>query len=175
MLNREAKRNGSAPAPGRFGAPSGPDPREAGRRGGKASGVSRRLRPLLELEQGVAASKNGHAKFELLMVKLRQMDNLERAQIEADRRVRDARWRLQELNAQDEEMREERARLLAAREALHRRNERLQAAVQANALELVDRLKALSDDELDAVLSALDVLEPVPEEATEDAEVPAAP
>jgi hypothetical protein len=42
------------------------DPVEAGRKGGRASGVSRRLRPLRELEQGVLESRNGLAKFELL-------------------------------------------------------------------------------------------------------------
>jgi hypothetical protein len=53
------------------------DPVEAGRKGGRASGVSRRLRPLRELEQGVLESRNGLAKFELLRLKRKQLAALE--------------------------------------------------------------------------------------------------
>lgn len=38
------------------------DPVEAGRRGGVASGLARRLRPQRELELGIVASNNGAAK-----------------------------------------------------------------------------------------------------------------
>jgi hypothetical protein len=57
MLNQGAKQS-------RFGA--GTDPVAAGRAGGIASGVARRLRAVRELERGVAESRNGLAKLSLL-------------------------------------------------------------------------------------------------------------
>lgn len=54
------------------------DPREAGRKGGVASGVARRLRPLREPEAGIADSRNGAAKAKLLELKHREMADLER-------------------------------------------------------------------------------------------------
>jgi hypothetical protein len=63
------------------------DPVEAGRRGGRASGIARRLKPLRELEAGIAESRNGAAKMKLHEVKRRQLAELERAQLEADRTV----------------------------------------------------------------------------------------
>ena len=77
MLNREAERNASAPAPSRFGAPTGPDPAEAGRRGGLASGVARRQRPLRLLEAKILESKNGAAQAKLLELKRRDEAKLE--------------------------------------------------------------------------------------------------
>jgi hypothetical protein len=44
------------------------DPVEAGRRGGIASGMSRRQRPQRELEQRIASSRNGAAQLGLLKV-----------------------------------------------------------------------------------------------------------
>jgi hypothetical protein len=49
----------TAVAPWLFGAPGGPDPVEAGRRGGRASARARRESPIRELEQRVAATRNG--------------------------------------------------------------------------------------------------------------------
>jgi hypothetical protein len=86
-VNREANQNGkptaTRPVPWRFGAP-GVDPVEIGRRGGIASGVSRRQRPLRELEAKVAESRNGAAQFGLLRLKIEQDQELERARFRAD-------------------------------------------------------------------------------------------
>src|SRR5262245_39449789 len=65
------------------------DPVEAGRRGGRASALSRRLRPIRELERGIAESNNGAAKVALLRQKRQEMAAVEREQIRLDRLVCD--------------------------------------------------------------------------------------
>jgi hypothetical protein len=56
------------------------DPVEAGRRGGIASGIARRLKPLRDLERGVIESRNGAAKVKLLEQKQKELAALEREQ-----------------------------------------------------------------------------------------------
>jgi hypothetical protein len=63
------------------------DPREAGRRGGVQSGISRRLRPQRLLEERIAASSNGAALFALLKVRQDREQELERRRLEADRQL----------------------------------------------------------------------------------------
>lgn len=63
ITNRRGKRDD---APWLFGAPTGPDPSEAGRRGGIKSGITRRQKPLRQLEQRVAQTGNGYALVRLL-------------------------------------------------------------------------------------------------------------
>jgi hypothetical protein len=54
----------------------GVDLAAAGRKGGKASGLSRRLRPVRELERGIVESRNGAAKVKLLAIKRREAAEL---------------------------------------------------------------------------------------------------
>jgi hypothetical protein len=77
----------TALAPHGFGGPSGPDPVEVGRRGGIASGVSRRLREQRELEAKILASKNGAAIGELLEIRLERERDLERERFRLDQTV----------------------------------------------------------------------------------------
>lgn len=83
-MNQATKQpqNGNGP---RFGA--GIDPREAGRRGGIASGVSRRLRPQRELEAKIASTRNGAAIAVVYKTQLERDRALEHARIAADRDV----------------------------------------------------------------------------------------
>jgi hypothetical protein len=78
--NHETKRPGV-----RFGA--GIDPVSAGRAGGIASGLSRRLRPQRELEAKIAATKNGAALAVLLRTHLERDQALEREILQRDGRV----------------------------------------------------------------------------------------
>src|SRR5689334_15373347 len=90
--NQTGKRIGA-----RFGADT--DPREAGRRGGLASGVARRQAPMRELEAKVLESRNGAAAVKLLEIRMRRDQALEREQIRLDRLVC-------ELAAEEDELRE---------------------------------------------------------------------
>jgi len=94
VVNQAAKRPQAARGP-RFGA--GIDPREAGRRGGVASGISRRQRPIRELESKVLESRNGAAAVKLLEIRMRRDRALEAAQINADRTVM---WLVEEADAE---------------------------------------------------------------------------
>src|SRR5262245_51997950 len=66
---------------------NGVDPVEAGRRGGIASGLSRRLRPQRELARGITESKNGQAKYALLRDMRRDEQRLLDEQRRADELV----------------------------------------------------------------------------------------
>lgn len=61
--------------------------RAAGAKGGRASGVSRRLRKQRELEAKVIASRNGAAAMKLLELKRRDQAELLDRQLAADRMV----------------------------------------------------------------------------------------
>lgn len=65
----------------------GVDVRAAGAKGGRASGVSRRLRKQRELEAKVIASRNGAAAMKLLELKRRDQAELLDRQLAADRMV----------------------------------------------------------------------------------------
>lgn len=96
----------------------GVDLREAGRRGGHASGVSRRLREQRELEAGIIQSRNGAAKAKLLEQKRRDQAELLERQLEADRMVSELdteaenlRATIKDLGAECDALRAERATL----------------------------------------------------------------
>src|SRR4029077_14548057 len=86
LSKRDAKRNGSAPAPHQFGSP-GRAPAELGRRGGVASGRSRQQRPLRLLEAKILASSNGAAAMKLLEIKRRELAERKREHRRADELV----------------------------------------------------------------------------------------
>jgi hypothetical protein len=113
ITNHETKRPGA-----RFGADI--DPVEAGRRGGVASGIARRLKPQRDLEARVLESRNGAAAYALLRDKRRQHAALERAQVEAD-------WMVVGLMEQAEEERARIARLRAEVDELEARRAHLES------------------------------------------------
>ena len=109
--------------PWQFGA--GVDPREAGRKGGRASGLSRRLRPQRQLEEGIVESRNGAAKAKLLEIRMRRERELEQERIRMDAavaRAREERWELEDVvNGQRRRlawMRRRGAEIVAALEAM---------------------------------------------------------
>ena len=110
MLDREAKRNGSATAsalaPWKFGAP-GRDPAEFGRRGGIASGQSRRQREQRELERRIReTTKNGAALYGLLRLHEEREQDLRDRRAAADEKVMQAYVQLDQLQeASDRERR----------------------------------------------------------------------
>jgi hypothetical protein len=136
----------------------GVDLREAGRKGGKASGVSRRLRPLRELEAGIVESRNGAAKWKLLETRRRQLAELERARLLADERLlglmdeadaeRATIARLRERRREYEAAVTQRLAQLEARERL------MIAAVKAAEGDLARRLRDLDDDSIACLLRA---------------------
>jgi hypothetical protein len=83
-MNRAAERPQKPGGP-RFGA--GIDARAAGRRGGQASGLSRRLRPQRQLEEKIINSKNGAAQAKLLEIRMRREAALDRERTRLDRLV----------------------------------------------------------------------------------------
>src|SRR3954452_5259093 len=56
----------------------------ADRKGGRGSGLSRRLKPQRMLEEKILESRNGHAQLELLRLKLQQEAELQRERIRLD-------------------------------------------------------------------------------------------
>jgi hypothetical protein len=124
---------------------AGIDPVEAGRRGGVASGISRRRAPLRRLEQAIENSRNGAAIFALYRTRLERDQALEREILYRDRQV------VELIDAADEE----RARIAQLREragwleselrgnieALEARESALRAAIDASEAELVVHLR----------------------------------
>jgi hypothetical protein len=150
----------------------GVDLREAGRRGGQASGLSRRLRKQRQLEAKVLESRNGAAAVKLLEIQLRRDRELEKERIRQDAIVQQYRAQRSELFFEVEDLADERARLLAGRQALVRRNAELSAVLAAGEGELVDRLRGLHEaGGLVPVLEALDLLEAVPDDGEGDGAV----
>lgn len=184
MLNREANRNGtangSALEPWRFGAP-GRDAREIGRRGGLASGESRRLAPVRELEAGVVASRNGAAKVALLRLQAEREQDLRDRRAAADEKLRQTdemvcglmdeaaaeRATIARLNEDAERERELYAQFRTERRELEHRVIALhaelgvsRAAAEAGEAELLDRLRVLHEaGKLEPLLVALDLFE----------------
>jgi hypothetical protein len=156
--------------PPRFGA--GVDPVEAGRKGGRASGIARRLKPLRELEAGIVESRNGAAKAKLLELKHREMADLARERRRADEivmRLMDEADREREeielLGEQKAGVRAEMNRLITARTALYRREKMLRESIAASEGELVDRLRSLHEDGgLEPALVELDLFDVVDDE-----------
>jgi hypothetical protein len=115
----------SESAPWRFGGPNGADPREAGRAGGRASQLSRRLRAQRQLEERIAATKNGAAIFGLYRTQLERDQALNRERVKADRHVMELdmladglRETIKDLDREVDERRLEVAALEARRLAL---------------------------------------------------------
>jgi hypothetical protein len=146
----------------RFGA--GIDAVEAGRRGGVASGVSRRLRPQRRLEEAIASTKNGAAIYGLYRTQLERDKALERERHRADQTLL---WLMDETDRERatitrlRERRRQYETVLAERFAkLEERERQLAAAVAADEGELVDRLRQLDQaGGLDTVLEATGLLE----------------
>jgi hypothetical protein len=102
------------------------DPREAGRRGGIASGLARRLKNERTMEARVLELRNGAAIYSVLRDRRQRDAELEAARRQADRELAeadlalyDARQQLDELDAQlrtlDERIAERERRLEASR------------------------------------------------------------
>ena len=81
----------ATPRRGPKGPPFGTtvDPVEAGRKGGQASALSRRLKPLRELEAGIVESRNGAAKWKLLEARRGELEAVEREFRRADFQLSD--------------------------------------------------------------------------------------
>jgi hypothetical protein len=110
MTNLEAKH---ASGTGLGFAKGKVDPREAGWRGGIASGITRRLAPQRALEAKVLESRNGAAAVRLLELRMRRDQALEREIIERDGRVM---WLMDEEDRLRAEDQAERGRIAALRE-----------------------------------------------------------
>jgi hypothetical protein len=144
----------------------GVDLSEAGRKGGRASGLSRRLKPLRQLEEGIAESRNGAAKMRLLEAKQREHNELLREQRWADEtlmRLMDEqdkeREALERLKARRDELVAEAEQSL---DALEQREQVLAAAVQADESALLGRLRAVHEaGQLEGLLVSLDLFEAV--------------
>jgi len=101
------------------------DAAEAGRRGGQASGLARRLRQQRQLEEMILASNNGAAKAKVLEIRMRRESELDAARIEADNFVHQLTTEadgleqtIADLHAEVDELRDEFGRLINARHAL---------------------------------------------------------
>jgi vacuolar-type H+-ATPase subunit H len=164
VLNREAKRNGSAPAPSRFGGPSGPDPAEAGRRGGRASGVSRKLAKQRRLEEAIfERSKNGMALYKLVEAEERRDRALEEARTRADYLVCELMDEADKVKAEIAHHRGERNRLIEERNALLAERDEIRERLES-ADGLAQLLAEVPEDRLTAALVSLghEVVEEVP-------------
>jgi uncharacterized protein involved in exopolysaccharide biosynthesis len=91
------------------------DPVEAGRKGGQASAVSRKLRKQRELEAKVAESRNGYAILKLAEREARRNEALEealrRARAEAEREAAAADYGLTDLLDEQDAVKQELAKL----------------------------------------------------------------
>jgi hypothetical protein len=70
VKERQDVRRGVGNESTRFGAPSGPDPVEAGRKGAKSAHARRRFREIRRIEDAILESGNGAAKAAVLRVRL---------------------------------------------------------------------------------------------------------
>jgi hypothetical protein len=121
---------------GAFGSPSGPDPREAGRKGGLASGESRRDRPRRELEERILASANGAALLGLLHAR----DRRDHARVAERERAVAARER--EVAAKEDDLLALSAKADDLTDEIDERYERIQD-LQEQRLELEEQLTEL--------------------------------
>jgi hypothetical protein len=100
--------------------------------GGRASGISRRLRPLRQLEDKVLSSSNGAAAYALLRDKRRQHAELERAQLQADELLSQLLDQAQAERNRIEALREVRQRGEAEIEALEQREAELRRQLDSD-------------------------------------------
>jgi hypothetical protein len=125
----------------------GVDLREAGRRGGVQSGISRRMRAQRELEAKILESRNGAAQVKLLEMRQRRERALEQEQIRHDRIVLG-------LMDQAEELRSEIDHMRTRRQHLERRVADLHSLVETDD-GLIEALRQLPEARLEAALRAL--------------------
>jgi hypothetical protein len=149
----------------------GVDLSAAGRKGGHASGVARRLKVQRDLERRILESKNGAAHLRLLQLKRKDEAQLLEEQRRLDYHVCDLLDmksavereidQLQErANRLESELRQRIDGLGEGVEALEAHESRLRAAIDADERALVDRLHKLNEaGQLDDVLEATGLLE----------------
>jgi chromosome segregation ATPase len=147
----------------------GVDVREAGAKGGRASGVSRRMAKQRRLEEAIfERSRNGYALLKLAEREARRNEALEeairRGREAAEREARVADFQVSDLLDEADELKAEIAKLEARETDLEQREAALRASIEASEHDLVDRLRALHEaGGLEPVLIALDLFDPVDE------------
>jgi hypothetical protein len=134
----------------------GIDASAAGRRGGQASVLSRRLRKQRQLEAKVLESRNGAAAVKLLEIEMRRERELEHERRRMDERVRQADQTLERLTDWREQEEQRLAELRAQCDELRRTVETGEG--------LVELLRVAHDRGLlEDALRALDLFEEVPD------------
>jgi hypothetical protein len=156
----------AVPNPQRFGYEQ--DAAAAGRRGGKASVLSRRLKGQRELERRIAEeTKNGAAMFGLLRLREEREQDLRNRRAAADAHLAQTDYMLcgllNEVDANRgylERLKAEYGEKLAAVRELEDRERLLEQAARADEAELLDRLRELHEaGKLEPLLVALDVFD----------------
>ena len=141
------------------------DPVEAGRRGGQASGLSRRLRHQRELEAKIASTRNGAAIFGLYRTQLERDQALERERIRLDRTcmqlmdwAEEERATLQRLRADVADTVAEYNALLGEGDKLRRDVTELRAQLTSDA-GLVEWLRTVGEERVTAAADVLGWIE----------------